>query len=143
MGSEDLGLTTEEEKKEAAEATEENRELFDVMAEALGGRVEKVVVSTRLTDAPVVLTTEGAVSLQMAQMLKNAPGAEDAPKSQVVLEVNPKSPVFDTLKAAHAAGDDAKVRTYTEILFDQALLVEGLPIEDPIAFSQAVTALMK
>ena len=60
-----------------------------------------------------------------------------------MLEVNPKSPVFDTLKAAHAAGDDAKVRTYTEILFDQALLVEGLPIEDPIAFSQAVTALMK
>ena len=143
VGNEDLGLTTEEEKKEAAEATEENRELFDVMAEALGGRVEKVVVSTRLTDAPVVLTTEGAVSLHMAQMLKNAPGAEDAPKSQVVLEVNPKSPVFDTLKAAHAAGDDAKVRTYTEILFDQALLVEGLPIEDPIAFSQAVTALMK
>ncbi|MCI2241186.1 molecular chaperone HtpG [Adlercreutzia faecimuris] len=143
VGSEDLGLTTEEEKKEAAEATEENRELFDVMTEALGGRVEKVVVSTRLTDAPVVLTTEGAVSLQMAQMLKNAPGAEEAPKSQVVLEVNPKSPVFDTLKAAHEGGDDAKVKKYTEILFDQALLVEGLPIEDPIAFAQAVTELMK
>ena len=143
VGSEDLGLTTEEEKKEAAAATEENQGLFDVMAEALGGRVEKVVVSTRLTDAPVVLTTEGAVSLQMAQMLKNAPGAEDAPKSQVVLEVNAKSPVFDTLKAAHADGDDAKVRKYTEILFDQALLVEGLPIEDPVAFAQAVTELMK
>ena len=128
VGSEDLGLTTEEEKKEAEEATEENKELFEVMAEALGGRVQKVVVSTRLTDAPVVLTTEGAVSLQMEAMLKNAPGAEDAPKSQVVLEVNPKSPVFDTLKAAHADGDDAKVKKYTEILFDQALLVEGLPI---------------
>ncbi|MCI8469449.1 MAG: molecular chaperone HtpG [Eggerthellaceae bacterium] len=143
VGSEDLGLTTEEEKKEAEEATEENKELFEVMAEALGGRVQKVVVSTRLTDAPVVLTTEGAVSLQMEAMLKNAPGAEDAPKSQVVLEVNPKSPVFDTLKAAHADGDDAKVKKYTEILFDQALLVEGLPIEDPIAFAQAVTELMK
>ncbi len=143
VSSEDLGLTTEEEKKQAEEATEENQGLFEVMADALGGRVEKVVVSTRLTDAPVVLTTEGAMSLQMEAMLRQTPGApEEMPKSHVVLEVNGQHPVFETLKAAHEAGDDEKVKRYTSILFDQALLVEGLPIDDPIAFAQAITELM-
>ncbi|WP_165172570.1 molecular chaperone HtpG [Adlercreutzia sp. ZJ242] len=144
VGGEDLGLTTDEEKKEAEEATTENSALFDVMKEALEGKVEKVVVSTRLTDAPVVLTTEGAVSLKMAQMFKeNAVGSDEAPELHVILEVNAKHPVFGTLKAAHVAGDDDKVKTYTGILYDQAMLMEGLPVEDPIAFAQAVTALMK
>lgn len=143
VGSEDLGLTTEEEKKEAEEVTADNSELFDAMREALSGKVQKVVVSTRATDAPVVLTTEGAVSLQMAEVLKHQPGNEEAPTAQIVLEVNAKHPVFDTLKAAQAAGDAEKVAMYTRILFDQAMLVEGLPIDDPLAFAQSVAELMK
>ncbi len=144
VGGEDLGLTTEEEKKEAEEATEQNAPLFDAMREALDGKVQKVVVSTRLTDAPVVLTTEGAVSLQMAQMLKSQPGnQEGAPEAQVVMEVNAKHAVFDVLKAAQEAGDADKVRTYTSILYDQAMLVEGLPIDDPLAFAQAISELMR
>lgn len=143
VGGEDLGLTTEEEKKEAEEATEQNSGLFDAMRDALDGKVQKVVVSTRLTDAPVVLTTEGAVSLQMAQMLKAQPGSQEGvPEAQVVMEVNAKHPVFEVLKAAQEAGDADKVRTYTGILYDQAMLVEGLPIDDPLAFAQAVSALM-
>ena len=103
-----------------------------------------MVVSTRLTDAPVVLTTEGAVSLQMAQMLKSQPGnQEGAPEAQVVMEVNAKHAVFDVLKAAQEAGDADKVRTYTGILYDQAMLVEGLPIDDPLAFAQAISELMR
>ena len=144
VGGEDLGLTTDEEKKEAEEVAEENSDLFEAMKSALDGKVEKVVVSTRLTDAPVVLTTEGAVSLKMAQMFKNAAGgSEEAPDLHVVMEMNAKHPVFETLKAAHAAGDEAKVKTYTSILYDQAMLVEGLPIDDPIAYTQAVAELMK
>ena len=113
------------------------------MKGALDGKVEKVVVSTRLTDAPVVLTTEGAVSLKMAQMFKHTAGGEEAPDLHVVMEMNAKHPVFETLKAAHAAGDDEKVKTYTHILYDQAMLVEGLPIDDPIAYTQEVAKLMK
>ncbi|MBR3690514.1 MAG: molecular chaperone HtpG [Eggerthellaceae bacterium] len=144
VAGEDLGLTTEEEKEQAAAATEENKELFDIMAEALEGKVEKVAVSTRLTDAPVVLTTEGIVSLKMNYMLRNSPGApEDAPECHVVLEVNMNHPVLGTLKAAHMAGDDEKVKKYAALLYDQALLVEGLPIDDPIAFAQSVCELMK
>ncbi len=144
VGGDDLGLTSEEEKKEAEEATTENSDLFEVMKEALGEKVEKVVVSTRLTDAPAVLTTEGAVSLKMAQMFNaQATASEERPEIHVVLELNDKHPVFGVLKAAHAAGDDDKVKSYASILYDQAMLMEGLPIDDPIAFAQAVTALMK
>ena len=144
VGGDDLGLTSEEEKKEAEEATTENSDLFGVMKEALGEKVEKVVVSTRLTDAPAVLTTEGAVSLKMAQMFNaQATASEERPEIHVVLELNDKHPVFGVLKAAHAAGDDDKVKNYAGILYDQAMLMEGLPIDDPIAFAQAVTALMK
>ncbi len=143
VGSEDLGLTTEEEKKKAEEATEENADLFGAMQEALGGKVQKVVISTRVTDAPVVLTTEGAVSLQMANLLKEQPGADEGvPEAQIVMEVNAEHPVFQVLKAAHAAGDAQKVKDYAGILFDQALLVEGLPIENPLEFSQRISALM-
>ena len=143
VAGEDLGLTTEEEQKEAEDAAEENKELFDVISEALEGKVEKVVVSTRLTDAPVVLTTEGVVTLKMYHTMRNMPGSEDMPDCHVVFEVNAKHPVFGTLKAAHAAGDDEKVKKYAGILYDQALLVEGIPVEDPIAFSKVITDLMK
>ena len=143
VGAEDLGLTTEEEKKEAEEATESNAELFDVMREGLAGKVERVVVSTRLTDAPAVVTSEGGVSLAMVQVLKSQPGAEELPDLHLVLEVNAKHPVFATLQAAHEAGDDDKVRTYAGLLFDQALLVEGIMPDNPLAFAQAVAELMK
>ena len=143
VGSEDLGLTTDEEKKEAEEATESNAELFDVMREALGEKVERVVVSTRLTDAPAVVTSEGGVSLAMVQVLKSQPGAEGLPDLHLVLEMNAKHPVFEALRAAHEAGDDDKVRSYAGILFDQALLVEGVMPDNPLAFAQAVSELMK
>ncbi len=144
VGGEDLGLESEEEKKEAEEATEENAELFDVMKEAVGDKVDKIVVSTRQTDAPVVLTTEGAVSLKMSQVFKNAPaGSDEMPELHLIMEVNAKHPVFETLKKAHTDGDDDKVKSYTKILFDEAMLAEGMPIDDPIAFSQAITELMK
>ncbi len=145
VSSEDLGLTTEEEKKEAEEATEKNAGLFDAMTEALAGKVEKVVVSTRVSDAPAVLTCEGPVSLQMVATMKAQMGdaAEGMPPIPVVLEMNPKHPVFEVLQKAHEAGDADKVASYASLLYDQALLVEGLPIDDPVAFAQHIADLMK
>ena len=113
------------------------------MKEALGDKVEKVAVSTRLTDAPACITAEGPLSLEMEKILSGMPGADDEVKTQRVLEVNAKHPVFGTLKTAQEAGDADKVKLYADILYNQALLVEGLPIEDPVAYAQAVTQLMK
>lgn len=145
VSSEDLGLTTEEEKKEAEEATEKNADLFSAMAEALTGKVEKVVVSTRVSDAPAVLTCEGPVSLQMMAAMKAQMGGEDSgmPPIPVVLEMNREHPVFEVLQQAQEAGDTDKVASYASLLYDQALLVEGLPIDDPIAFAQRIADLMK
>ncbi len=143
VGGEDLGLTTEEEKKKAEETTEENAGLFEFMKDSLGDKVEKVVVSTRLTDAPVVLTTEGAMSLKMAQLLKAQQVSEEGvPELKLVMELNAEHPVFEVLKEAYKAGDSKKVEDYTGILFDQALLVEGIRIDNPLEFAQRVAKLM-
>ena len=126
------------------DATKENEDLFSAMKEALGDKVEKVAVSARLTDAPACITTEGPLSLEMEKVLQKGPeGAPDGmPKSQRVLELNAKHPVFSKLVAAQKAGDADKIKQYSGLLYDQALLVEGILPEDPVAFAAAVCNLM-
>lgn len=143
----DLDLASEDEKKEAEEATKEHSDLFDAMKEALGDKVEKVAVSSRLVgegEAPACITTEGPLSLEMEKVLKRGPEgeAEGLPKTQRVLELNARHPVFTKLAAAQDAGDSEKIALYTGLLYDQALLVEGILPEDPVAFSQHVCELM-
>ena len=140
----DLDLATEDEKKDAEEATKENESLFTAMKDALGDKVEKVAVSARLTDAPACITTEGPLSLEMERVLRRDPSAEaeGMPKSQRVLELNAKHPVFEKLVAANEAGDAEKIKLYAGLLYDQALLVEGILPEDPVAFAASVCELM-
>ena len=140
----DLDLATEDEKKDAEEATKENESLFTAMKEALGDKVEKVAVSARLTDAPACITTEGPLSLEMERVLRRDPSAEaeGMPKSQRVLELNAKHPVFKKLVSANEAGDVEKIKLYAGLLYDQALLVEGILPEDPVAFAASVCELM-
>lgn len=137
----DLGLESEADKEAAEAATEANAELFAAMKEALGERVVKVAVSTRLTDAPAALTAQGPVSLEMEKIMAQMPDAQGI-KSERVLEINAQHPVFEVLKKAQKNNHD-KLVSYTNILYNQALLVEGLPVEDPVAFSQAICDLMK
>ena len=145
VSSGDLDLATEEEKKSAEEAAKANEDLFSAMKEALGEDVvTKVTVSARLTaadDAPSCVSAEGPVSLEMEKVLSAGPAPEDV-KSQRVLEVNAAHPVFAKLQAAQAAGDKDKLALYTSLLYDQALLTEGLPVADPVAFAQNVCKLM-
>ena len=138
----DLGLETEEEKSASEAVEKENEGLFAAMKDALGDRVCRVAVSSRLSDAPVCITADGPVSLEMEKILSEGPDGAGV-KTDRVLEVNPKHEVFETLKAAQESGDAEKVKLYTEILYDQALLVEGIALEDPVAYAQAVTKLMK
>ena len=140
----DLDLATEDEKKDAEEATKENESLFTAMKETLGDKVEKVAVSARLTDAPACITTEGPLSLEMERVLRRDPSAEaeGMPKSQRVLELNAKHPVFKKLVSANEAGDAEKIKLYAGLLYDQALLVEGILPEDPVAFAASVCELM-
>ena len=138
----DVDFATEDEKKEAEEATKENEGLFKAIMEALGDKVTKVAVSARLTDAPAAITSEGPVSLEMERVMAAGPGAGEAPKAQRVLELNAKHPVFAKLQAAEKAGDKDKLALYAGLLYDQALLVEGILPDDPVAFAQQVCELM-
>lgn len=139
----DLGLETEDEKKENEEKAEQNKDLFACMEEALSGKVSAVVLSSKLKSHPVCLSSKGAVSIEMEKVLDSMPNAENAPKAEKVLEINGEHPVFTALTAAFAAGDTDKVKQYADLLYNQARLIEGLSVEDPVAFSNAVCALMQ
>jgi molecular chaperone HtpG len=111
------------------------------MSEVLGEKVAKVTLSNRLADVAAGISAEGPVSLEMERVLNAGPEGKDI-RSERVLELNPNHPVFAELTAAQDSGDAEKVSRYTTILFNQALLIEGLPVDDPLAYAQAVTDLM-
>ena len=142
INSGDLGLETEEEKEAAKAAAEENKDLFEDIKTALKGKIKEVKANPTLKDHPVSLSSEGGLSMEMEKVLRKMPNAEGM-KSTKVLELNPNHPVFAALKAAKEAGDSDKVTKYAELLYDQALLIEGLPLEDPVAYAQKVCELMK
>lgn len=142
VGSGNLELETEEEKKAAETAAEENKGLLDAIKDALGGKVKAVKTSSVLKEHPVALSSDGAVSIEMEKVLKNMPG-NDGIQSEKVLEINENHAVFTALKNTAAEGNSEKLALYASILYEQARLIEGLPVEDPIAYAKAVCSLMK
>ncbi len=137
----DLGFAEDEKEKDAVKKeTEDNKGLFDFMKEALAGKVSEVRLSQRLKSHPVCLASGGEISIEMEKIL-NAMPTDDKVKADKVLEINASHPVLGALKAAFAS-DQEKAKTYTELLYNQALLIEGLTIEDPVAFSNAVCDLI-
>ena len=138
----DLDLATEDEKKAAEEATSEHKPLFDDLKDALGEKVTGVRAAAGLGEAPATIAAEGPVSLEMERVIAQGPEGEKAPKAQRVLQLNAAHPVFGKLVAAEEAGDKDRLKLYGDILYDQALLVEGLPVEDPVQFAKNVTELM-
>ena len=142
VASADLNLATDEEKQAAEKVSNDNEALLSAMKEALGDKVSSVKVSAGLGDSPAVLTSEGQVSLEMERIMAMMPEAAAAPKAQRVLELNAQHPVFAKLCAAQQAGEGEKVALYAKLLLDQALLVSGMPVDDPVAFAENVCALM-
>lgn len=136
----DLDLDTEEEKEEIKKQEDSHKTLFEKMKNSLGDAVTKVKISSRLKSHPVCLSTEGEISLEMEKVLNQNPANGNAVKAQRVLEINANHPIFAKLTSME--NDDKKLGKYTKLLYDQALLIEGLPIEDPVEFSNLVCELM-
>lgn len=139
VSSGDLGIEEQVDEKEAAEQTE-NAELFEYMKSALGEKVKAVRVSKRLKSHPVCLTTEGDVSIEMEKVLQAMPNSQNV-KADKVLEINVNHEVFASLKDAFA-NDKDKLALFTGLLYNQALLIEGLPIEDPVEFTNDICKIM-
>ena len=136
----DLGIEETAETEESKARAEESKELLRFMKDALEGKVKDVRLSTRLKSHPVCLSADGGISLEMEKVLNTMPGDQKV-QAERVLELNADHPVFAKLKELFASNPD-KVKSYAGLLYNQALLIEGLPIEDPVAFSTAVCALM-
>ncbi len=144
ISSDDLGLETEEEKAEAEKKVEESKDLLENMRKALDGKVVAVKLSSRLTKHPVCLTSEGQITLEMEKVFARMPQANagGAVKAERVLEINPEHPIFEVLKNLNE-NDQDKLKAYSELLYDQAVLIEGLPVDDPVDFSNRICELMK
>lgn len=136
----DLGFS-DEEKDENKEEPKENKELFDAMKEYIKDDVNEVKASKRLKSHPVCLSSAGALSIEMEKVLKAMPNSEKI-KAQKVLEINESHPIFEKLKDAYK-NDKEKLGLYTKLLYNQARLIEGLPIDDPVEFSNNICELMK
>lgn len=138
VSSGDLGIESEEENKKE---NEENKGIFEAMKEPLGEKISAVKASSRLKNYPVCLSSEGEVSIEMEKILSTMPNNQGV-KAQKVLEVNTNHEVFNSLKDA-LENDKDKFNLYTKLLYNQALLVEGLSIEDPVDFTNDICKLMK
>ncbi|AZB41037.1 molecular chaperone HtpG [Bacillus sp. FJAT-42376] len=140
ISSGDLGIEDADAEKEAQTEDAENKELFDRMKELLAGRVKDVRVSKRLRSHPVCLTADGEISIEMEKILKAMPDNQNI-QADKILEINPNHEVFQSLKDAFGK-DEAKLSLYTSLLYNQALLIEGLPIQDPVEFTNDICKIM-
>lgn len=138
----DLNLESEEEKKEVEEKSEANKDLLTTIKDALGDQVGEVKISARLKSHPVCLSAADGMSFEMEKVLSNMPdGNPMGMKATKILEINPNHPIFEALQNVYEKDKEA-VKDYASLLYDQALLMEGFEIEDPIAFSNKVCDLM-
>ncbi len=139
VSSGDVGVETDE--KESEKKTEENKAIFDFMKEVLDGKIKEVRASKRLKSHPVCLTSEGELSIEMEKVLKMMPDNQNA-KADKILEINTDHEMFRAVNQAFKE-DKEKVKMFTNLLYNQALLIEGLPIEDPVQFANDMCKLMK
>jgi molecular chaperone HtpG len=141
VSSGDLGIEAGENDNKTEEVANEHKELFAEMKGLLAGKVKDVKVSKRLKSHPVCLSTDGELTIEMEKILSMMP---DNPgmKAEKILEINPNHEVFGSLKAAFE-NDKEKLSLYTNLLYSQALLIEGLPLQDPVEFTNNICKIMK
>ena len=140
--SDDLGIESEEEKADTEKKEEESKELLDFVKKSLPGLVESVRLSHKLKSQPVFLTTEGEVTLEMEKYFQNLPGVPEAGnvKAKRVLELNGSHPAFQALEKAYRE-DQARAARLAMVLYAQAELIAGLPLDDPAAYTELVCSL--
>lgn len=138
----DLDLDTEEEKEEAKKLDEENKDMFAFMQEAIADKVKTVRLSKKLKTHPVCLSSDGSITIEMEKVLNAMPQNDgNKVKAEKAMEINPNHPIFEKLKDLYA-NDKDKLKDYAKLLYDQALLIEGMSIDNPVEFANLVCELM-
>ncbi len=136
----DLDLIDKKEEKELDKLNEEKKSLLDTLKEGLEEKVSEVKLSKRLKESPVCLVSGEGLSMEMEKVLQNMPTGKEA-KATKILEINPNHDLFKTLEKVYENNPE-KVKEYAKILYSQALLIEGLPLENPSEFSNLMVKLM-
>lgn len=134
----DLDLSSDEEKEALKSKAEEKKDLLTSLKDALKDQVVDVRLSSRLKSHPVCLVADEGISLEMEKVLAQMPDANNQVKAKRILELNSDHPLIDALSKV----DSDKVSSYAKLLYNQALLIEGFTIEDPIEFSNSMAQLM-
>lgn len=133
---------SEQEKEELAKKEEENKDMLAAMKSALEGKVANVIISRKLANHPVCISSSGGLSIEMEKVLNAMPNAAgEKVSAEKVLEINPNHKIFEALKAAYEQGN-GKLEKYAKLLYNQALLIEGLSVEDPLEFSDLICEIM-
>jgi molecular chaperone HtpG len=140
VSSGDLGIEEDQNQNNTDSEENENKDLFDYMKNILSDKVKDVRVSKRLKTHPVCLSTDGEVTIEMEKILSAMPDNQNV-KADKVLEINSNHEVFKSLKDAFEK-DKEKLSLYTNLLYNQALLIEGLPINDPVEFTNDMCKIM-
>ncbi len=138
--ADNLDLDTDEEKEKLKKENEENKDMFNLMKEAIKNEVQEVRFTHRLKNHPVCLTSEGAVSIDMAKTLNTMPNAQGI-KASTILEINENNPIADKLKTLYKE-DQESLKKYSKILYNGARLIEGLSIENPTEFNNLICEIM-
>lgn len=138
VSSGELGIDGDDQANSKEET--DNQALFEAMKNTLQDKVKRVQASKRLKSHPVCLSAEGEVSIEMEKVLNAMPNNQEV-KADKVLEININHPVFQSLQTAFAT-DKEKLARYTDLLYNQALLIEGLSVQDPVAFTNEVCKMM-
>ncbi|MFB5760794.1 molecular chaperone HtpG [Paenibacillus medicaginis] len=140
VSSGDLGIEADNEDKASEEEENGHKELFEEMKKLLDGKVTGVRASKRLKSHPVCLTADGELSIEMEKILQAMPDSQNI-QADKVLEINVNHDVFKSLQDAFEH-DKEKLGLYTSLLYHQALLIEGLPIQDPVEFTNDICKVM-
>ncbi len=140
VSSGDLGIEVDEKENPSSTDEKDNKELFEHMKSVLAGRVKDVRASKRLKNYPVCLSNDGDLTIEMEKTLNSMPNNENI-KADKVLEININNDMFKVLKESFEK-DKVKLDLYTNILYNQALLIEGLPINDPVEFTNNICKVM-
>ena len=139
--ADDVDIGTEEEKEALKKENEDNKEMLNFMKEAIQNEVQEIRFTTKLTNHPVCLTSEGALSIEMEKTINSQFGNKEQVKAKTILEINKNHEIVNKLKELYNS-DKEKLKDYTKILYSQARLIEGLTIENPTEITNLICGLI-
>ena len=138
--SENIDLDSEEERKNLEDKNEKSKDMFTTMLGAIGNEVKEIRYTNKLKNHPVCLTSKGQVSVEMEKVINSMPTDEKI-KAETILEINENHPIVKKLEKLYK-NDKTELEKYTKVLYAQARLIEGLPVENPTEITNLICDIM-